>query len=466
MFVLNSTAGQEYTRDGAFTLNSSNQLVTSGGQFVQGYGVDANGNILNSSLQNITIPVGQQTVAKATQNASFSGNLNSGGVVASGATILTSQAFTATGGVAPTSATLLTDLQSTATPPANLINSGDVLTLAGTRGTSQLPSDSLTVTATTTVSDLQNFINQALGIDTSVVQPGNPTPGATLQTSGTTGQLTIVGNTGTANTLTLGASGITDSSGNPPFTMGSGTDGTFTNDPAGEGTSTSMTMYDSLGTPITVNLTTTLESESSTGTTWQFYANSTSNQGGTGPVIGNGTITFNTAGQYVSSTGSTISIDRAGTGANTPLSVNLDFSSMTAFASNTSNMVMTTQDGEAEGTLASFSVGSDGTITGGYTNGLNKTIGQVALAIFNNPLGLQNTGSNVYSASADSGAAQIGAPGDNGTGTIRSGSLEESNVDISKEFIDLIMASTGFSAASRVISTSDQLLTDLLNSQH
>jgi flagellar hook protein FlgE len=467
-FIVNTDAGQQYTRNGTFTLNSANQLVTSGGAYVQGYGADSDGNILAGSLQNITVPLGQQTVAKATQNVSMEGNLDSGGQVAGGATILTSQALTTIGGAAaPTAATLLTDVAANATPGTALVNTGDVLTLAGTRGSQQLPSQTLTVTATTTVGDLQNFINEALEIDPTVTEAGNPTPGTTLQTTGTTAQLTIIGNTGTANALTLGNSGLVDTTaGTTPFTMSAGTDGTFTDDAIGESTSTQITAYDSLGTPVTVNLTAVLESESSTGDTWRFYASSPDNEGGTGPVLGNGTLTFDTAGQLVASTGTSLTINRTGTGAASPLVLNLNFSSMTDFSSTESNMVMASQDGSAVGTLSSFSIGSDGTITGTFSNGLSKTLGQVALANFANPDGLVDEGGGNYEAGANSGVPTIGAPTTQGNGTIQAGALEESNTDLSKEFINLIIASTGFSSSSKVISTSDELLTDLLNSQH
>lgn len=467
-FIVNSPGGQEFTRDGTFTLNSANQLVSGGGAYVQGYSADANGNILSGALQNITIPLGQQTTAQATQNVSMEGNLNSGGDVAAGATILTSQALTTVGGAAaPTDTTLLTDVASNATPGTALVNVGDVLTMAGTKGSQQLPSSSMTVTGTSTVGDLQNFINESLGIDTTVSEPGNPTPGATLQTTGATAQFTIIGNTGSANAVTLGSSGLVDTTaGTTPLTMSSGTDGGFTDDPVGESTSTQITAYDSLGTPITVNLTSVLESKTNTGDVWRFYASSPDNEGGAGPVLGNGTLTFDSAGQLVASTGTSLTVNRTGTGATTPVVMNLDFSTMTDFSSPTSNMVMASQDGSAVGTLTSFSVGSDGTITGTFTNGLNKTLGQVALANFANPDGLVDEGGSNYETGANSGVATIGPPASQGNGTIQAGALEQSNVDLSKEFINLIIASTGFSSSSKVISTSDELLENLLNSQH
>jgi flagellar hook protein FlgE len=86
------------------------------------------------------------------------------------------------------------------------------------------------------------------------------------------------------------------------------------------------------------------------------------------------------------------------------------------------------------------------------------------MATFNNPEGLSDNGGGTYSAGANSGVPVITSPLQLGAGSIRSGALELSNVDLSKEFINLIIASTGFSASSRVITTSDQLLTELLNS--
>src|SRR5439155_2210177 len=81
---------QKYTRDGSFTLNQANQVVTTGGDFVQGFGVDANGGITAGTLQNIQIPLGALTKAQATENASFQGNLNASGAIALGASILNS----------------------------------------------------------------------------------------------------------------------------------------------------------------------------------------------------------------------------------------------------------------------------------------------------------------------------------------------------------------------------------------
>jgi len=469
-FVLNSSSGQQFTRDGTFSLNGANQLVTSTGAYVQGYSADQNGNIITGNLGNLTIPIGQATIAAATQNVSLEGNLDTSGPVASGATILTSQDLTTLNTLAiPSSTTDLVNLASTATPTVPLVAVNDVLSISGTQGGNNLPTQTLTVTGTTTLGDLQSFLNNALAINTSVTGP--PTPGAALQASTTNPassvDLTVIGNTGTANAITLGSQGLVDTKSNTtPFSLTAGTDGTFTDNPVGESTNTTITAYDSLGTPITINLTTVLQSSTpGGGDVWQFYASSPNNTGTAGPIVGSGTLTYDSAGQLVSSTGTQLSINRTGTGAASPLNINLNFGSTTALSSQSSNVVMSTQDGEPIGTLTSFSVGGDGTVTGQFTNGLTKTLGQVVLANFNNPNGLIAQGGNVYISGPNSGNPVIGAATANGTGTVESGALEQSNVNLSQEFINLIIASTGFSASSKVITTSDELLTDLLNSQ-
>ena len=126
-------------------------------------------------------------------------------------------------------------------------------------------------------------------------------------------------------------------------------------------------------------------------------------------------------------------------------------------------MVMTEQDGSPMGVLDSFTVGADGTITGSFTNGRTRTLGRLAIATFNNPQGLIDMGGNMFIEGSNSGAATITTPLQLQAGSIRSGALESSNVDLSEQFINMIVSTTGFSAASRVISTSDRLIQELLN---
>jgi flagellar hook protein FlgE len=145
------------------------------------------------------------------------------------------------------------------------------------------------------------------------------------------------------------------------------------------------------------------------------------------------------------------------------MKMTLDFSSMTALAgSGTSTVSPTSQDGLALGTLSSYSIDQSGVITGSFSNGMTQALAQVSLANFTNPNGLAKVGGNMFAQSADSGLPQIGAPTTGGRGKISSGYVEMSNVDLSTEFTNMIVAQRGFQANSKIITTSDQMLQDLI----
>jgi flagellar hook protein FlgE len=122
-----------------------------------------------------------------------------------------------------------------------------------------------------------------------------------------------------------------------------------------------------------------------------------------------------------------------------------------------------TQDGYAAGSLQAFSLGRDGTIMGSYSNGQSRTIGMLATAAFANPQGLEKAGSSMFRVSANSGNPEVGSPGTGGRGIVLQGVLEMSNVDLAQEFTSLIVAQRGFQANSRVITTSDELLQEVVN---
>jgi flagellar hook protein FlgE len=142
--------------------------------------------------------------------------------------------------------------------------------------------------------------------------------------------------------------------------------------------------------------------------------------------------------------------------------VTVDLSKVTGYTG-VDSLRIDTQDGYTAGQLQSFALGSDGTITGSFSNGLNQVLGRIALGSFANPGGLEKAGGSLYAASANSGAAQIGTSGSGGRGTLSGGYLEMSNVDLSSEFTNLIVAQRGFQANARVITTSDDVLQELVN---
>ncbi|RKS80127.1 flagellar hook protein FlgE [Motilibacter peucedani] len=121
------------------------------------------------------------------------------------------------------------------------------------------------------------------------------------------------------------------------------------------------------------------------------------------------------------------------------------------------------QDGSAMGSLQSFTISPDGTLIGVFTNGLKQPLAQIATANFNNPSGLEKVGGTMFRDTVNSGTPELGAPGGSGRGALVSNSLEMSNVDLAAEFTNLIVAQRGFQANSKVITSSDEILNDLVN---
>lgn len=146
----------------------------------------------------------------------------------------------------------------------------------------------------------------------------------------------------------------------------------------------------------------------------------------------------------------------------------VDFSKITQFANENDVKGFDVPDqngqyGKSAGSLTGFAVDASGVITGSFTNGEKKPLGQLALAKFDNPMGLQKVGSNFFESTPNSGEPQIGKPSSSGFGSINPGALEMSNVDLSMEFTEMITTQRGFQANSRVITTTDEMLQELVN---
>jgi flagellar hook protein FlgE len=201
---------------------------------------------------------------------------------------------------------------------------------------------------------------------------------------------------------------------------------------------TAIDVYDAQGTARTV----TVEYTRVSATEWTV----TATDGGT---VATGTLTFAADGS--TPTPATLALG----------GLTVDMSAMTGY-SGTSTAAALAQDGYAVGTLSAFGVGPDGALVGVFSNGRRETLGQLALATFANPNGLEKAGGSMYRASVNTGAVQVGVPGD-GRGTLAGGMLEMSNVDLAQEFTNLIIAQRGFQANSRVITASDEILQDLVN---
>ncbi|MEZ5245780.1 MAG: flagellar hook protein FlgE [Acidimicrobiales bacterium] len=126
-------------------------------------------------------------------------------------------------------------------------------------------------------------------------------------------------------------------------------------------------------------------------------------------------------------------------------------------------VAVTAQNGSAAGSLQAMSVSQEGVLIGSYSNGRNRAIAQFSLSVFANPEGLEKVGESNFRASVNSGVAQLNVAGVGGRGLISSGTLEMSNVDLASEFTNLIVAQRGFQANSRVVTASDELLSDIVN---
>ncbi len=499
MFILERPdGGYTYTRDGSFQFNSENYLISADGYFLQGYSVDDNFNVVEGSLTPLRIPLGEITTAATSSYASFDGNLNANGAAAvdwdstSGAyqlagngnirTILYSQDLNDAGGNI-SSATLLTNLGNDATAADNgvFLEEGNIIKLDyAIKGGQTLSPRTFEVTATSTLGELVTWLEGVLGINSSselmdldndgvedtydVDSDGtNDPPGIVLEGN----KIRIIGNIGDHNELVLTNKAIKveqGSAANEPigdilpltFAVPDG----FVQDSV-ESVRTSFRAYDSLGNPMDIQITLAMQRKSNNGITWRYFAESAADTD-TSRVLGTGTITFDSSGSYLEGSGLTIEVDRDYTGATTPQAIALDFSQMDGFQMKTSALSLLSQDGFQSGTLQDYSVGPDGSITGSFSNGLTRLLGQVVLATFRNPTGLIADAGNNYITGPDSGDAILKKPQEMSAGTINAAALELSNVDLSREFINLIITSTGFSASSRVIQTSDQLLTELM----
>lgn len=456
-FVLeDADSAQFYTRDGAFTLDADSQLVSRDGLLVQAFVADADGEVDSTgTASSITIPTDALKLARATSEVSVGGNLNAASSVATAGAVVTSDALITGTGVATaaTALTTLIDAQGNA-----LFANEDVVTLSGVaKGGFTLPGEEQFTIGTdgTTVQDFMTFMEGALAINTDAALGENA--GVTLDAAG---QMVITGNFGESNALEIEPGDIVNTTqGTVPFGF------TQTSAAAGEGLTMQLDLFDSLGGPVSARLRLALESKTDAGTTWRFYAESVDDSDASN-VLGTGTISFDPNGQFITTTasGTELSIDHANSGAASPLTFTVDFSGATGLSdgSGSSTFTQLDQDGLPEGTLQDFAVDEKGFIVGTFSNAHKQVLGQVALATFVNPHGLKLATDNNYVVTANSGDANITAPKESNAGSIKPGSLELSNVDLAREFIGLINASTGFSANSRVITTADELLQELL----
>jgi flagellar hook protein FlgE len=365
-------------------------------------------------------------------------------------------------------ATALVDL--TTFDGANYVNlfQEGTLRFTGAKGIGaglELAPQELEIDSTTTVLQLLDFMEAALGIATMSGDPDNPLTGSPGGSVTADGQLRFESNAGTHNVVH-----IPDNAFQLVLPDGTLQDVplTFPNETAadGAGSTTQMVVFDSLGIPVTVRLSTVLESTTGGVTTYRWFATSADNQTpGVDTTVGTGLITFDNTGQFVDATNSTVSISRTDVAANTPVSFDLDFSQVTALSNQSGapgNLQMSSQDGFPAGSLSSFSITESGRLKGVYTNGVSRDLGQIVMARFINNNGLQQIGDSLWAEAVNSGEPLLDTPGESGIGALTAGAVELSNTDIGANLIELILASTQYRGGTRVITSAQQLLDELL----
>jgi flagellar hook protein FlgE len=462
--VEDAQGGTFYSRAGLFRLDRNNNVVDPTGFKLQGFLADTAGTI-TGTIGDISLPsttasaptgVRGNVVASAASTTTTAGGNNSFNVNVNGDGV---QTITVANGL--TGSALATAIQNA----VRALVPNDPFKAAAYAG----------FTASVNASNIFTFTSGMTGTTNN-----SPTG---------TGTVVVTANGGDTLAANLNMLAPTSTT---------GTDFLLSDPPASSNFSTSMTVFDSLGNSHLLTTYFTKVGENS----WNYNTvaaasdvvtanyHSSNIDTSLGIVrVGSGTLTFGTDGT-LDRESTVIRYDTgtaAGTSGAVPGSLQVDFTGATQdqlitmnFGSSvttdggsgldgttqfgsTSALVQQTQDGFAAGSLQAFSVDANGIINGRFSNGQLRALAQVVLARFPDPIGLTRTGKNTFAQSGNSGQPVTGTPDSAGLGRVLSNSLELSNVDLGESFIDMIAAQRGFQANSRVITTSDEILQELVN---
>ncbi len=472
-FVVQKNGVQSYTRAGNFEVGTDNLLETAAGQQVLGY--PAVTGVVNTGTGLTTLALGAGTVSPATvtANVSLTSNLNATAAIGSSystqATIfdslggshnitftytnLDALAVPAVPGVAATGT-----LTSSGTTPSD----GDQVTIGGTTYTYKT-----TLTASTTANQVLIGANATEALGNLV----NAVNNNTLDTNGTGGGATADFGTATVANASVTAADTT------PGTMITLTAKVDSGTPIATATPVGSTF--TWGGGDLANGVTAVAGVSAVVNTWGYAVTiPAADLGGlaTAPPVslGSGTLIFNGDGTLKSITpvngaasltnpilavppNGSVFADGANSLAFTWHVVNAAGTGLLTQEAAPNSTASIQQDGASSGTLQKFDIGSDGTITGSFSNGTTAILGQIALASFGDEQGLSHVGNNDFTPTLASGQPTIGGPGTGGLGTISGGALEQSNVDIATEFANLIIAQRSYEANARVVTTFDQV---------
>ncbi len=454
-FVLQnpSLSKPSYTRAGQFHVDKDNYLVNPDNLRLQGFMANASG-VLGNTMTDIRLTT-NNVAPNPTSKVDLSVNLDSNASV-------TGYVFTA-----GTNDTIVFDVGGTAIT-ASLITDGGLASGAANDGGAVAAAIKSALEAKNGTSDTYTVTyDNKTGKFKVTNDTGNGTS-LTLDWSTSTSATLLGFSAVSSGAIAAGSSDTSDSAG-----------GAFSLAKAGETSNFSapVTIYDSLGNSHVITTYFRKKSVSASGNTWEWFsvtaaADSTS---GSDEVQAKGTVVFDNTGALYSESAITYptgGFDFAG-GVKQNQTIAFDFGTgITAGGTGTdgttqygvgSSLLSLKQDGFAPGTLQRLDVGPDGIITGVFSNGTNRTIARLILADFPNITGLTSDGSGLFSETSASGQKLLNAPGSGGVGVLRASTLELSTVDIAEEFVKMITAQRGFQANSRIITTTDALLGELVN---
>ncbi len=409
-FAVQSSSGViDYTRAGAFSVDANNFLVTSGGQQVLGYPA-ANG-VVNTGAGIAPLQLGAGTISPptATGNVQLTANLNAAAAV--GDTFSTPVTIYDSLGASHTLTATFTNKAANEWTYSLAVPASDLLPIGGVAQTGVLATGTLifngngVLTATTAPTvGVPSYTGTGNGTMSGVTGGAGSVAETITMTAVDATHFSVSGSvSGALGTATVGTA---FTSGQINFTIAAGSTAFVAGDKF-----TVATAPGTLAAIPPIPITNFADGASNQTFNWNVL-------NGTAPVI-----------------------------------------TQVAAPSTTSS---TQQDGSSSGSLVNFSIGSDGTITGSFSNGKTQALGEVALANFANVNGLQLNGNTDYTPTLASGPAVVGVPGTGGLGTLSGGSLELSNVDIATEFANLIVAQRGFQADAKVVTTFDQITQDTI----
>jgi flagellar hook protein FlgE len=483
----------DYTQRGDFQVNSNGNLVNGAGYYLMGVPVDpTTGNPVGNvpqvlQFQNNFVP------AQATSQITYAANLPATPVTTASATA-TAGSLLAAGGIDPsgfsvdpliagtvtyvnasvsgsaendasaapiTTSTPLSQLSTAFANNATITVNGKTITFSSS-GTTSTNANGGTINLTSgTVGDVLNAIDQITGTST----PSTISGGVITLNTGTSADMTIT-SSDAAGFAALGFSGTetaTRASMTGTGTVVANDETTFTNESISGG---AVTGYNSAGSPVNIELRWVKTDSSATGgtDTWNLYYQT--NPGATGTQtawVNVGTnFTFDSAGNLTSPTNGTVTIPNVSVSGQSlgTVSLGLGSSQLTQYASTggTATINGISQNGYAAGQLQSLAINNSGIVVGTFSNGQNIDLAQVTLSHFNGTNYLQALNGGAYAATQQSGAAIAGS-----TATIVGSEVEGSNADIADQFTQLIVTQQAYSANTKVITTANDMVQDLLN---